>query len=185
MAEMAHPLQVRLPVADVLVVKTVNNVFPHDQIGQIRVWRAAEQTRRDEIGLVDDGVFIATADCLQDLLPQPDQICLQGGQHRGGSEIPSERFVSVQQVARMFLYHNVNRIEQPLQVAFFDERSSEIRHDKVSDEQHAEVWHLDEHRVRRFAALHGNQLDPGSTNRHFGGAVDGDVWLEVCARRPG
>jgi len=44
-ADMAESLQVRLPIADILVVEAVNNVFAHEQIRHMRARIAREQIR--------------------------------------------------------------------------------------------------------------------------------------------
>ena len=80
---MVEALQVRLPIADVLVVKPVNDVFAQDQVWLIHVRLPAEQARRNQVRLVNRGAFIAAADRGQDLLAQPHQVCFELRQHGG------------------------------------------------------------------------------------------------------
>src|SRR6266404_4878356 len=178
-ADMTDSLQVGLPIADVLVVKAVNNVFAHEQIGQNRTGMAGEQIRGNQIGLLNHRVFIATADCAQHLLAQPGQVSLELRQHWGGPEIPSERLVAVQQVSRVFLDHDINRVEQALQIALLDERGAKIRHEEVSDEHQAQLRHLDEQGIRRFSALHWDKFDAGAADLHWCRMVYSDVRLEA------
>jgi len=45
----------------------------------------------------------------------------------------------MQQIMRVFLYDDVDRIEQPLRIALLDERRTEIRHDEISNEHYTLV----------------------------------------------
>src|SRR5229473_6249064 len=85
----------------------------------------------------------------------------------------------MQQVPRIFLYDDVNRIEQPLQIAFLYKRRSQIRHDEISHEQRALTGQVNEHGVVGFSPLHRDQLDARSSDREFRAMVDRDVRLEA------
>ena len=95
-------------------------------------------------------------------------------------EIPGERLVAVQQIARMFFHDDVDRIEQSLQIAFLHKRRPEIRHDEIAHEHNAQIRQVDEHGVVSFSSLHGNQLDARSPDLQVRAAVDRDVRLEAA-----
>src|SRR5712691_465796 len=94
-ADVCDSLEVRLPIADVLVVKTVNNVFAHDQIWDLRVAMTGQQIRRNQIRLLNLGIFIAAANRAQYLFTQPAQVRLELCQHSRGCEIPGERLMTM------------------------------------------------------------------------------------------
>src|SRR5256884_4305723 len=50
-SEMVEALEVWLPIADVLIVKAVDDVFTQNQIRQIHVRPVVEQGRRNQVGL--------------------------------------------------------------------------------------------------------------------------------------
>src|SRR6059036_3846788 len=80
----------------------------------------------------------------------------------------------------VFLYHDVDRVQQPLQIALLDEWRTKIRHDEVAHKENALIRQFDEHRVRGFSSTHRNKPDARSTDFQLGGLVNGDVRLE-CA----
>ena len=80
----------------------------------------------------------------------------------------------------VFLYHDVDRVEQPLQIAFLDERRTEIRHDEISHEQNTLVREFDEHRIWRFSSSHRDKPDTRSADPQFCGMVNGDIRLEAA-----
>ena len=86
--------------------------------------------------------------------------------------------MAVQEIFRLFFNDDIHRIEQPLQIALFDEGCPEIRHDEISDEQHTQVRHCDEHAIRGFSSSYGNKLNARSADVQLGGMVNGDVWFE-------
>ena len=94
--EMIESLQVRLPIADVLVVNPVNDVLAQDKLWLIHLRRAAEQARGNQVCLVDHSALIAPARRTHDLLAQPQQVYFELRQHGGRGEIPGERLVTVQ-----------------------------------------------------------------------------------------
>src|SRR5215471_19902968 len=81
----------------------------------------------------------------------------------------------MKQIPRILLHYDVDRVQQPLQVSFFDERRAEVRHDEIADEQHAQIRQVDEQGIVSFTASHGNELDVGATDFQFGAAVDSNV----------
>lgn len=177
--EMFHALQVRLPIADVLIIKAVNDVFAQDKVWLIHIGLVVEQARGNQVCLMYRATLIAAARCGQDLLAQPYQIYFELCQHRGRGEILRERLVAMEQIPRILLNHDIDRIQQPLKVALLDERCAEIRHNEIADEQNALIRQVDEHRIVRFASLHRNELDAYSPDLQLGAAIDGDVRLEA------
>src|SRR6267143_5659087 len=177
--EMFEALQVRLPIADVLIIKTVDDVFAQDKVWLIDIGLVVEQARRNQVCLMYRATLIAAARCGQDLLAQPYKIYFELRKHRGGGEIPRERLVAMEKLPRILLYHDIDRIQQPLKVALLDERCAEIRHDEITDEQNALIRQGNEHRIVGFASLHRYELDACSADLQLGAAVDGDVRLEA------
>ena len=80
----------------------------------------------------------------------------------------------------MFLDHDVNCIEQPLQIALLDERRAKIRHDEISDEDYAQVRQLDEHSIRRFSARYRDKFDASAADGQWCRTVDSDIRLEAA-----
>src|SRR5260370_29052759 len=87
--------------------------------------------------------------------------------------------MAMEQIPRIFLYHDIDRIHQPLKVALLDKRCAEIRHDEITDKQNVLLGQVDEHCIVSFAPLHRNELDACSPDLQLGAAVDGDVRLEA------
>ncbi len=156
--EVLEALQVRLPIADGLIIKTVDDVFAQNKIWQIHVGLVAEQSWGNQVCLMYRATLIALAYCGQDLLAQPNQISLELRQHSGRGEIPRKRLVAMEQIPRILLYHDVDRIHQPLKVALLDERCPQIRHDEIADEQNALIRQVDEHRILSFASSDRNEI---------------------------
>src|ERR1700730_5912940 len=128
---------------------------------------------------MDRATLIAAARRGQDLLAQPCQIYFELRQHGGRGEISRERLMAMEQVPRILLYHDIDRIQQPLKIALLDERCAEVRHDEIADEQNALIGQVNEHRIVSFASLHRNELDACSPDLQLGAAVNGDVRLEA------
>ncbi len=70
----------------------------------------------------------------------------------------------MQHIARIFLYHHVDCVEQALKVTFHNKRRTEVRHDEIADKEHAQIGEVNEHGVVRFSAMNGNQLDARSAD---------------------
>src|SRR5580692_1605573 len=87
--------------------------------------------------------------------------------------------MAVQQILWIFLYHYIDRVQQPLKISLLDERCAQIWHDEIADEQDAFIRQMDEHGVVSFTSLHRNQFDACATNLQLGAAIDGDIWLET------
>src|SRR3989442_7002282 len=100
-AEMVEAFEVGLPISDILVIEPVNHMFAQDQVRQERVGTAAEEAGRNEICLMDFSACVTAADCVKHLIAQPAEVCLQLGQHVGRGEVPRQRLVTVQHVARI------------------------------------------------------------------------------------
>lgn len=66
--EMFEALQVRLPIADVLIIKTIDHVFAQDKVWLIHVGLVGEQARGNQVCLMYRATLIASANCGQDLL---------------------------------------------------------------------------------------------------------------------
>ncbi len=64
--------------------------------------------------------------------------------------------MTVQHIAWIFLHHNVNRIEQTLQISFYNEWRTDVRHDEIADKEHAQIGQMDEHGIVRLSAVNGN-----------------------------
>src|SRR5712692_10614482 len=176
---MFEALQVRLPIADVLIIKTVNDVFAQNKVWLIHIGLVVEQARGNQVCLMYRATLIAAARCGQDLLAQPYQIYFELRQQRGRGEILRERLMAMEQGPRILLYDDIDRIQQPLKVALLDERCAEIRHDEIADEQNSLIRQVNEHRVVGFASLHRNQLDACSPDLQLGATIDGDIRLEA------
>src|SRR5712691_6339205 len=176
---MFEALQVRLPIADVLIIKTVDDVFAQDKVWLIHVGLVFEQAWGNQVCLMYRATLIASANCGQDLLAQPCQIYFEVRQHRGRGEIPRERLVAMEQIPRILFYHDIDRIHQPLEVALLDERCTQIRHDEITDEQNALIRQVNEHRIVSFASWRRNELDASSPDLQLGAAIDGNVRLEA------
>jgi hypothetical protein len=67
-AEMLNTLQVRLPVANALVIKAVDDVFAQKQIRQIDIRIAGKQIRRNQVRRVYRCPVIATTNRTRNLL---------------------------------------------------------------------------------------------------------------------
>src|SRR5712692_212424 len=177
--EMFEPLQVRLPIADVLIIKTVDDVFAQDKVWLIHIGLVVEQAGGNQVCLMYRATLIASARCGQDLFAQPGQIYFELRQQRGRGEIPRERVVAMEQMPRILLYHDIDRIHQPLKVALLDERCPQIRHDEIADEQNALIRQVDEHRIVSFTSSHRNELDACYPDLQLGTVIDSDVRLEA------
>src|SRR5712691_9998705 len=176
---MFEALQVRLPIADGLIIKTVDDMFAQDKVWLIHIGLVFEQTWGNQVCLMYRATLIAAARRGHDLFAQPGQIYFELRQQRGRGEIPRERLVAMEQMPRILLYHDIDRIHQPLKVALLDERCPQIRHDEIADEQDALIRQVNEHRIVSFASLHRNELDACSPDLQLGAAIDGDVRLEA------
>src|SRR5262249_24400586 len=73
---------------------------------------------------------------------------------------------------------DIDGVEKAIEVTFHHKWRSNIRHDEIADEHHAQFRQVNEHSVMRFTAMDGNQLDAGSANFQLGLAIDGCVGLE-------
>src|SRR5215831_1373130 len=104
---------------------------------------------------------------------------LQLGEHLRRREVPRQRFVTVQHITWMFLDCNIDCVEKAFEVTFHDKWRSNVRHDEITDEHHAQFGQVNEHGVMRLSAMDGNQLDAGSANCQLGLAIDGCVGLET------
>src|SRR5215467_5154254 len=118
---MIESLQVGLPIPYVLVVQAVDDVFAEDQIWLINI-RLVEQARRYQICLVYCAAFLPAPYRLRDLFSKPYQVSFERCKHRSGGEISRQRLVTVQQMPRMGCDKNVDRIKQPLEIAFRHKR---------------------------------------------------------------
>src|SRR5260370_27641428 len=108
---------------------------------------------------MDRSARVTTVDCGQDLVAQPAEVCLQLGKQVGRGEVPCQRFMSMQHVARIFLYQDVDRVEQALKVALHNKRRTEVRHNEIANKEDAQIRQMDEHGVVRFSPVNGNQLN--------------------------
>ncbi len=72
--EMFEALQVRLPIADVLIIETVDDVFAQDKVWLIHIGLVVEQAWGNQVCLMYRATLMASARCRQDLLAQPCQI---------------------------------------------------------------------------------------------------------------
>ena len=120
---MVETREIRLPITDVLVIETINHVFAQDEVRPLHIRLAVEQTRGDQVCLVDRATLVTPARRGQHLVAQPPQVGLELCQHFGGGEIPRERLVAMKQKPGILLHHDVNGIQQALQVALLDERA--------------------------------------------------------------
>src|SRR5262245_50264779 len=85
----------------------------------------------------------------------------------------------MEQMAGILLHYDVDRIEQPLQVALPDERCTQIGHNHVTDEHDALIRQIDQHGVVSFTSIHRNELDACSPDLQFGATIDRDVGPEA------
>src|SRR5215471_12512439 len=110
---------------------------------------------------------------------QPREVRLQLGEQLRRREVPRQRFVTVQHITWVFLHYNIDCVEKAIEVTFHDKWRSDVRHDEITDEHHAQIFQVNEHGVMRLSAMDGNQLDVGSANFQLGLAIDGCVGLET------
>src|SRR5262249_53379393 len=87
---------------------------------------------------------------------------------------------AMQEILGVLLHDDVDRIEQPLKVAFLDERCTEIRHNEIAYKQNSLVRQFDEHCVRRLSPLYGSQTNARSAHVHLHGMIDEDIRLEAA-----
>src|SRR5262245_54051649 len=142
-SQVRDSLKVRLPIADVLVIQAVNDMLAQEEVWELRCGMVREQVRRDEIGLLDRGIVVAAPDRVQYLFAQPNQVRLQLRQHGWRLKVLSKGLVTMQQIFRVLLNDDIDRLEQPLEVAFLDEWRAEVRHNEIADEHHPQVRQLD------------------------------------------
>src|SRR5260370_39738876 len=83
----------------------------------------------------------------------------------------------MEQIPRILLYHDVDRIHQPLKVALLDERCPQIRHDEIADQQNALIRQADEQRILSFASSDPNELDASPPDPQISATIDGNVRL--------
>src|SRR5215831_11060722 len=88
--------------------------------------------------------------------------------------------MTVQHITWMFLHDEIDCVQKPIEVTFHDEWRSDVRHDEITDEHHAQIGQVNEHGVMRLSAMDGNQLNVGSANFQLGLAIDGCVGLETA-----
>src|SRR5262245_66190278 len=82
-------------------------------------------------------------------------------------------------MAGILLHHDVDRIEQPLQVALHDKRCTQIGHNHVTDKHDALIRQVDQHGVVSFSSIHRNELDACSPDLQLGAAIDRNIGLEA------
>src|SRR5262249_32166179 len=87
--------------------------------------------------------------------------------------------MTVQHITWMFLHDDIDCIEKAIEVTFHDKWCSNVRHDEITDEHHAQFGQVNEHGIMRLSAMDRNQLDAGSANFQLGLAIDGCVGLET------
>src|SRR5437867_5321961 len=87
--------------------------------------------------------------------------------------------MTVQHITWMVLHYDIDCIEKAIEVPFHDEWRSNVRHDEITDEHHAQIGQVNEHGIIRLSAMDRNQLDAGSANFQLGLAIDGCVGLET------
>src|SRR5882672_103487 len=177
---MVKTFEVALPIADILVIESVNHVFSEDQVRQEHVRSAGGESGRNQICTMDLRARVATANCGQHLIAQPAEVYLQLGQHVGGREVPRKRLMTVQHISWILLHDNVDRVEQALEVTLHSKRRAQVRHDEIADKEHAQIGEMDEHGVVRLTAMDGDQLDARSADFEFCGTVDRCVRLEIA-----
>src|SRR5215469_2789625 len=150
---MVETLEVCLPVTHVLVVDSVDNMLAQNQKGLVGVGLPSKQVGRNQVGLMYRGALIATTDGGQYLLAKPGEICFEVHKQGWRRENPRERFVTVQQVLRISLDHDVHSVEQSLQIPLLDKWCAEIGHDEVTDEHHLLIGQVNQHRIMSLTAL--------------------------------
>ena len=83
--------------------------------------------------------------------------------------------MTVKQIPWIFLHHDVDRIEQPIQASLFNEGGAEIGHDEVTDEHHAVIGKMNKKRIVGFSPLYWDEFDSRSPDLHLGMTVDRDI----------
>src|SRR5215831_20181022 len=129
---------------------------------------------------MDRGTLVSTTNGGNHLIPQPNQVRFQAREDCRRSEVPCKWLVTMQKVPRVSIHYYTDGVEQPAEIAFLDERSTEIRHDEIAREHHFFGGQIDKHRVVRFPATYGDQLDLRPSDFQIRPAVDGDVRLVVA-----
>src|SRR5215471_16170907 len=105
---------------------------------------------------MDRGTLVSATNGREHLIPQPNQVCFQAREHRRRTEVPCKRFVAMQEIVRVSIHYDIDGIEESAEIAFLDERSTEIRHDEIAREQHFFGGQVDKHGIVRFPAMYGN-----------------------------
>lgn len=75
-AHIVCPLQVRLPLADVLVVGPIDHVLAQREVGLIRAGIAGEQTGRNQVRLLDSRPLLPATTRREDLVLEPREMAV-------------------------------------------------------------------------------------------------------------
>ena len=86
----------------------------------------------------------------------------------------------MQQVLRMPVYDYIDGVQKPLQIAFFDKRRTQVRHDEIAREQSTKIRQVDEHPIPGFASLHRDQLNACSADVQLSALLDRHVRPEAA-----
>src|SRR5262249_7651768 len=129
---------------------------------------------------MDRGTLVSTTNGGEYQIPPPKHGPLQGPPDWRRNQDPCKWLVTMQRVPRVSIHYYTDGVEQPAEIAFLDERSTEIRHDEIAREHHFFGGQIDKHRVVRFPATYGDQLDLRPSDFQIRPAVDGDVRLVVA-----
>src|SRR5690242_7001344 len=87
---MSEPLKVRLPIADVLIVDSVDHVLAQDVVRLVSIGLRGQEIRRDEVCLMNRGPVVTTTNGREHLVLQPGQISFQVAENQSGAEVPRE-----------------------------------------------------------------------------------------------
>src|SRR5215472_7507026 len=115
------------------MVKSINDVFAHDEVRLMHIGLVLEQTRGNQVCLVDRATLITPAHRAQHLVAQPREVCLKLCQHGGGGENSRERLVAMQQIPGILLHSGLNRVDQRMEIGLVEEIGTEIKNDEIAD----------------------------------------------------
>ena len=92
---MSQTLKVRLPIADMLIVDSIDHMLAQDVVRLIDIGLIGKQIRRDEICFVNRGTLVTAADSRDHLVSQPRQIRFQMAENLWCGEDARKRLVPV------------------------------------------------------------------------------------------
>jgi hypothetical protein len=103
--EMFEALEIGLPIAGVLVVKAVNDVFAQDQVRELHLGLAAEQARRNQVCLMNRATLITRRVAARTSWRNHARCVLSCGSIPADSRRPSQEAFTSHKLAELPLLH--------------------------------------------------------------------------------